>query len=108
MSIFDIALPPKVEALVAELASDPEVVAAVKPSGISTTRGDYGRWLALLPALAEASPLAESAVANRRIWAVILDRAGADRRGLLDALKIIEGVARGALRRASVPPGRDT
>jgi hypothetical protein len=91
MSIFDVTLPPAVEALVAELTADPEVREAVKPSVIPTTRGDYGRWLALLPALANASPLSNSTVANRRIWAVILDRAGADRRGLLDALRIIEG-----------------
>lgn len=89
MSIFDIALPPKVEALVSELAADPEVVAAVAPSGISTTRGDYGRWMSLLPMLADGSPLAESRVANLRIWAVILHRAGAPKGGLIDALKII-------------------
>ena len=91
MNIFDIELPPAVEELVSRLAADEEIREAVKPSDVPTTRGDYGRWLTLLPMLADASPLASSPVANRRIWAVILNRAGANQQGLLDALKIIEG-----------------
>lgn len=91
MSIFDIPLPPKVEELVSALAADEDVRTLVAPSSMPTTRGDYGKYLGLLPKLADASPLASSQVANRRIWAVIMLRAGADRQGLVDALKIIEG-----------------
>jgi hypothetical protein len=91
MSIFTAQVPPKLDELLNKLASDEEIQAVAKPSKNATTRGDYGRYMAVLPAVAEASPLASSPKANLRIWAVIFDRAGADRQGLVDALKIIEG-----------------
>lgn len=88
--IFTIPLPPNVETLVSQLADDEEIRSFVGGDGIPTTRGSYGRWMALLPQLAEAQPFG-SPTASRRFWAVVLDRAGADRQGLRDALRILEG-----------------
>lgn len=90
-ALFITALPPAVETLVSQLAADSDVQGLARPSDTATTRGDYGRYMNHILLLSARSPLAQSEIANRRIWAVILDRAGADRRGLLDALRVIEG-----------------
>jgi len=87
---FTATLPPKVEQLVTELAADPDVRSLATPEQTPTTRGSYALYARRLRRLAETSPLASSEVANRRIWAVILDRAGGNRQGIKDALHLIE------------------
>ena len=91
MSIFDIPLPESVEAIVAKLAADPEIQAVAAQDDLLTTRNSYGRYLALLPSLAEAQPFGGTQKASLRFWAVVLHRAGANRQGLIDALRICEG-----------------
>ncbi len=88
MNIFDIPLPESVEALVAKLAQDTDVIALATPSELPTTRSDYGRYMGSLTHLAEQAPFGQSQASSLRFWAVVLDRAGADRRGLDDALRV--------------------
>lgn len=89
MDIFSTPLPEAVEALVARLAADEDIVRMAAPEELATTQGSYGRYMTMLPMLAEAQPFGKSQVASLRFWAVILDRAGANRQGLRSALQIL-------------------
>ena len=91
MNIFEIELPASVEALVADFATDPDVIALATPARLATTRGDYGRYMVSLSHLAEKAPFGGTRPAALRFWAVVLVRAGADRQGVSDALHIIGG-----------------
>lgn len=89
-TLFNAPLPPEVEALFAGLAADEEIRAMAAPREFATTRGDYGRYMSLLARLAATSPLAGPTLRpNYRAWAVVLVRAGADRRGVSDALMVL-------------------
>lgn len=75
----------KLQAIIADLATDPDIVATVKAiesDKLPTTRNNYGRYLAALsPAAKEPNTC--------RIMAMAMVKAGANKQGIYDALQIL-------------------
>lgn len=69
------------DSMILDLASDLEPLVSEIESGTKTTKGNYGRYMGLLSALANNKESAQ-------IMALAMIKAGANKQGVSDGLKI--------------------
>lgn len=75
----------KFDAMVADLAIDLKPMVEKIEAGLPTTRGNYGRYMGLIQQLGHSDKRTEQVIA------LSLIAAGADRRGVSDAVHILHG-----------------
>jgi len=81
--------PQQVQDLIADLATDPDLQSLAAEPAIKTTMNSYGHYMSTLTMLATKMPIGLADTSSEmRFWADVLIAAGANERGVRDALKV--------------------